>query len=343
MHPALYWKMNGDKVMCQLCPRACVLADGQLGACGVRRAENGKLFAMSYGQPCAVHVDPVEKKPLFHFYPGQPILSLATIGCNLFCDFCQNWEISKARVESMQEEKEISPQQIVAMAKEADCRLIAFTYTEPTVYFEYALDIAKQAKKKGMECAIVSNGYTSEEATRAWAPYLSAANIDLKGTAQFYRKRCKVPDFECIKRTIVLLKELGVHVEVTNLVIPGENDTDKEFERIALWMKENVGKETPLHFSAFHPDYRMLDTPSTPARTLLRAREIAKRHLDYVYIGNAPGVDDHTYCPKCHAIVIERNVYQGVPKLDGKSCPSCGTAITGRFAKELQNNRRVSF
>ncbi len=334
MKEALHWHEKDGKVVCDLCPRACVLKDGQTGACGVRQALKGKLFAMTYAKPCSTHVDPVEKKPLYHFYPGEGIFSIATIGCNLFCDFCQNWEISKAKHDELEAQEELSPHAVIRRAEDAGCRLIAFTYTEPTIFFEYALDIAKEAKKAGMECVIVSNGYTSEAATKQWAPYLSAANIDLKGTANFYKQRCKVPDYEPVKKTIVLLKKLGVHVEVTNLLIPGENDSPEEIEQLAKWLAKEAGRDTPLHFSAFRPEYKLLEKASTPTETLLKAREIAKKHLDHVYLGNVSGVDNNTYCPKCDAVVIERPRYQGVSHLKNGKCPECGEASPGRFSRK---------
>jgi pyruvate formate lyase activating enzyme len=342
MHQALFWKRQANSlVLCELCPRECKLSEGQLGACGVRKVVEGKLYAMTYAHPCSLAVDPVEKKPLFHFHPGEPIFSLATIGCNLFCSFCQNWQISKRKwdVKKEEEEKyeenergtEVSPAQIIKLAKERGCRLIAFTYTEPTIYYEYMLDIAKLAKKEGMECVIVSNGYINDEPLQKLIPFISAANIDLKGGKDFYKKVCKVPDHEPIKKTIIALKRGGVHVEVTTLIIPGENDTDKEIEERAMWLAKNAGKDTPLHFSAFHPDYKMQKKEETKKATLLRAKEIAKRHLDYVYIGNVAGVDNNTYCATCDELVIERTRYAGVSLLKNGACPKCKTALPGRF------------
>jgi len=335
MHEALFWKRRDkEHIVCELCPRRCVLKEEQVGACGVRQVKKGKLFAMTYGKPCAIHVDPVEKKPLFHFYPGEPILSIATIGCNLFCDFCQNWQISKERRLELLDEQDVSPKEIILLAKKAACRLIAFTYTEPTIYYEYMLDIAKLAKKEQMECVIVSNGYISEAPLKQLIPYLSAANIDLKGDKNFYRKRCKVPDYEFIKKNIKTLKAAGVHVELTNLMIPGENDSKEEIETLVRWVVENVGKDTPLHFSAFHPDYKMTETPPTPSKTLLQARKIAKEELDFVYLGNVSGVDNDTSCPGCGACCIERTSYQGKSRLKGNKCPECGKPIAGRFSGE---------
>ncbi len=332
MHEALHWKADGETITCELCPRLCVLKDEQIGACGVRQVRDGKLYAMTYAKPCAIHVDPVEKKPLYHFYPGEPILSLATIGCNLFCDFCQNWQISKERYDDMFDQEEVSPEKIIQMTKDAGCRLIAFTYTEPTVYYEYMLDIAKLAKKEGMECVIVSNGYISEKPLKELIPYISAANIDMKGTKEFYKKRCKVPDYEFIRKTILTLKGAGVHVEMTNLIIPEENDSDEEIEKMAQWVAENVGKDTPLHFSAFHPDYKMMDTPHTPPATLMKARKIAAKHVDYIYLGNITGADNDTICPKCGELCIERPVYGGTSHLKNGECPKCGLEINGRFS-----------
>ncbi|MBR9693268.1 AmmeMemoRadiSam system radical SAM enzyme [Candidatus Woesearchaeota archaeon] len=332
MHEALFWKEKDDAIVCELCPRLCVMKDKQIGACGVRQVHDGKLYAMTYAKPCSMGVDPIEKKPMYHFYPGAPIFSLATIGCNLFCDFCQNWQISKARVDELQEQDDVSPEKIIELTKENGCKLIAFTYTEPTIFYEYMLDIAKLAKKEKIECMIVSNGYIMEEPLKKLIPYISAANIDMKGTKEFYKKRCKVPDYEFIRKTIMTLKKAGVHVEVTNLIIPGENDTEEEFEKMARWVVEHVGKDTPMHFSAFHPHYKMEDTPATSVEILLKAREIAKKHVDYVYLGNVSGVDNDTLCPKCDALCIERPIYGGTSKLKDGKCPKCGYAINGRFS-----------
>jgi len=336
MHEALFWnarkRADGKtEIVCELCPRRCVLKEGQVGACGVRQVHQGKLYAMTYGKPCAIHVDPVEKKPLFHFYPGEQILSIATIGCNLFCDFCQNWQISKERHLELLDEEEVPPKKVIALAKEAGCRLIAFTYTEPTIYYEYALDIAKLAKKARMECVIISNGYIMEAPLKMLVPFISAANIDLKGTPSFYRKRCKVPEDETIKKTIIALKDAGVHVEITTLIIPGENDSDEEIQKMAQWIADAVGKETPLHLSAFHPAYRMLGTAATPRATLLRARETARKHLDFVYVGNVPGAENDTRCPVCSKVVIARPQYRGESMLHDRKCSGCGHTISGRF------------
>lgn len=337
MKRALFWTARKDatgasEAICELCPRRCVLHEGQTGACGVRQVRDGKLFAMTYGKPCALHVDPVEKKPLFHFYPGERIFSLATIGCNLFCDFCQNWQISTAKLEELDDDEEMTPKEIIRLAKEAGCRLIAFTYTEPTVFYEYMLDIAKLAKKAKMECAIVSNGYIEEAPLRQLIPFISAANIDLKGSKEFYRKRCKVPDYDPIRRTIATLKAAGVHVEVTTLIIPGENDADGEVERRARWIAENVGKTTPLHLSAFRGEHKMRETPSTCAETLLTARDLSRKHLDFVYLGNVHGADNDTRCPGCGAVVIARPRYAGHPTLTNGRCPACSRELPGRFA-----------
>ncbi len=341
MHPARFWTRKDEKILCELCPRRCVLHEGQLGACGTRRVVEGELVALTYAKPCALHVDPVEKKPLFHFYPGAPIFSLATIGCNLFCDFCQNWQISTARADALADEEEVPPKEILKMAREAGCRLIAFTYTEPTVFYEYMLDIAKLAQQEGMECVMVSNGYMNPEPRAELARVISAANIDLKGSPDFYRRRSKVPDAQPILDTIVALKQAGVHVEVTTLLIPGENDSDEEVEARARWIAEHVGAETPYHLSAFHPDYKLRDREATPPATLLRARELARKHLKHVYLGNvrlAPGEND-TLCPQCGAVCIERPVYGGRSLLVKGCCPSCGYRLNGRFSASAKTAR----
>ncbi len=338
MRPARFWTRRSEpvtkrqEIVCLLCPRRCVLGDGQVGACGARQAKDGTLFAMTYGKPCALHVDPVEKKPLFHFYPGEPILSLATIGCNLFCDFCQNWRISTARLASLADDETVEPKEIVRMAKKAGCRLIAFTYTEPTIYYEYMLAIGKLAKKSGMACVMVSNGYIEEEPLRELIPFLDAANIDLKGPASFYRRRCKVPDPEAVRRTIVALKGAGVHVEITTLLIPGENDAEEDIRKLVEWVADAVGRETPFHLSAFRPDYKLLGKEATQTKTLLRAREVARERLAFVYLGNVPGAENDTWCPECGARCIARPRYEGEILLKEGACPRCGRRLPGRFA-----------
>ncbi len=319
------------RVQCQLCPKTCLIEPGQSGDCRIRVNVDGRLLAVTYAHPCAVHVDPVEKKPLFHFLPGTDILSLATVGCNLHCKNCQNWEISQANPEDVGG-VELPPSLVPALAKRYGCRSVAYTYTEPVVFYEYTLDCCEAAKQAGLKNALVTAGYINEKPLRRLCQVVDAANIDLKAYSdQFYRDVCNAT-LQPVLNTLVVSKALGVEVEVTNLVIPTLNDSDRMFRDLSRWIVRNLGRETPLHFSRFYPQYKMRNLPPTPAETLQRARDIARSEgLDYVYIGNLtlPGGED-THCPGCGKklvgrvgyVVLENHVEQG-------RCPQCGTRIYG--------------
>lgn len=318
-------------VQCELCPRECVLAPNQKGDCRIRVNIDGKLIATTYGHPCSIHIDPIEKKPLYHFLPATPILSLATVGCNLHCKNCQNWEISQA--EPYQYETEfISPQTIADLTLKYKCPSVAYTYTEPLAYYEYTYDCCKVIAEKGLKNVIVSAGYINEKPLRELLPLIHGANIDLKGFSEdFYKTVCS-GTLKPVLRTLELTKKAGVEVEVTNLVIPTLNDTDDMFRQLSKWIKENLGKETPLHFSQFYPRYKMTHLPPTPLDTLIRAREIAlSEGLLFVYIGNIIHRESsNTYCPTCKKILIERygfNVLQN--NLVNGKCPQCNTEIYG--------------
>lgn len=330
---ALYWeKIDKDTVKCVLCPRRCILSSGQRGFCRARKNIGGTLYTLTYGQPVALHVDPIEKKPFAHVYPGTKSFSIATAGCNLRCKFCQNWEISqldpeKAVVDYVPAEK------IVQMAKKAGCETIAFTYTEPTIFYEYMLDVAKLAKDEFIPCVMHSAGFINEEPLRQLAKYLIAANIDLKGfNEKFYASFCE-GQLESVLNTLKILDEEGVWIEVTNLIIPGVNDSDEELTKLCRWIKENLGEETPVHFSRFFPMYRLTDLSPTPIKTLYRARDIAKKEgLKFIYIGNVPisaGGED-TFCPHCGKLLIKRLGYTviGNNLKDGR-CKFCDTKIPG--------------
>jgi pyruvate formate lyase activating enzyme len=327
----LYEKAGDGKLACRLCSHYCVIHPDRRGICAVRENRDGTLYTLVYGKVIASHVDPIEKKPLFHFQPGSRSYSIATVGCNFRCFHCQNYEISKYP----QEYADIpgvamSPERVVEAAKRADCKSISYTYTEPTIFFEFAYDCARLARQKGLKNVFVSNGYTSPEATRLIAPYLDANNIDLKGDDDFYRKVVG-GRLQPVLDTIRLMKELGVWVEVTTLIIPGHNDSGDFLEKTAAFIS-SVDRAIPWHVTQFHPTYKMLDRPRTPVDTLRKAREIGvKAGLRYVYEGNVPGEGgENTYCPSCKELLIERSGYS-LAKIGMKDsvCSKCAARIDG--------------
>jgi pyruvate formate lyase activating enzyme len=331
---ARYYRQEGAKIVCEACPRDCTLAEGQHGFCFVRQNVGGKLLSLAYGRPNAVAVDPIEKKPLFHFLPGSKILSLGTAGCNLGCKFCQNWDLSKARSlhgRSM----DLPPATVPQLADQEGCASVAFTYNDPTVFVEYAIDAARACHELGIATVAVTAGYIGKQAREDLYAHLDAANIDLKGfTDAFYQRLC-LARLDPILETIEYAVKHGVWVELTTLVIPGHNDSDEELAREARWIVEHVGRDAPLHFSAFHPDYKMNDLPRTPASTLSRARQIALTEgLRFVYTGNVADEEGSaTCCPECHRRLVTRdwfavrdNALVGTDK-----CPGCGARIPGVF------------
>lgn len=285
MKEAMFYERKDRKIVkCRLCPRNCTIADGKTGFCGVRKNTGGKLYSLVYGKPCAVNVDPIEKKPIYHFRPGTFCLSIGTVGCNLDCSFCQNFDISHP---SGIFGESLPPERAVEMCRKHDLPGIAYTYNEPTIWAEYALDIMKLARKEGLYNVWVSNGYTSPEAVREVSRYMDAINVDLKGDVKFYSKLCGIANEEPVKNSLLLYRKAKVHIEVTNLVIPGFNDRPEQISKLVSWVAENLGKETPIHFSRFFPHFRMHDTPVTPLETLRKAEGIAKRHgMKYVHLGN---------------------------------------------------------
>jgi pyruvate formate lyase activating enzyme len=337
MHPvehARYWITESDgRLRCTLCPRDCRLHEGQAGFCFVRQNVGGRMVSLAWGRSTGFAVDPIEKKPLNHFHPGTPVLSFGTAGCNLGCRFCQNWDISKARLADRQAQ-EVEPAQVVELAVEAGCPSIAFTYNDPVIWAEYAIDVAREARARGVKTVFVSAGYVTAEARRDIFAHMDAANIDLKGfTEDFYRK-VTLSHLAPVLETLAWLARSGVWTEVTNLVIPGFNDAPAESRALAGWILENMGPEVPLHFTAFHPDYKMLDVPRTPARTLSRAREAALEvGLRHVYTGNVHDpAGQTTSCAGCGAALIERDGMRVVAsRLDGDRCPGCGARLAGRF------------
>ncbi|MFH1038593.1 MAG: AmmeMemoRadiSam system radical SAM enzyme [PVC group bacterium] len=328
----LYSQLEDNKVRCNLCAHRCLISEGKRGLCGVRENRKGALYSLVYGKAIATHVDPIEKKPLFNFLPGSLAFSVATAGCNLTCRHCQNADISQSPRETGHIiGKDISPQSLAEAARSEGCRSIAYTYTEPTVFFEYALDTARLAAAAGIKNVFVTNGYMTAEALDLVAPVLDAANVDLKSFRdEFYREICGArlqPVLDTIKR----MHELAIWVEVTTLVIPGHNDSDEELQSIARYLSD-LSPDVPWHVSAFYPTYRLTSAPRTPAATLQRAREIGMAAgLRYVYTGNIPGDDgENTFCHSCGKKVVERFGYRvsTVNIRDGK-CFFCGAPAAG--------------
>ncbi len=332
----LYEKLEDDSVKCNLCNHRCKIKAGKRGICKVRENREGTLFSLVYGRLVAINIDPIEKKPLFHLLPSSRSFSIATCGCNFKCSFCQNADIAQVTDISRFSfrSKTVSPEQIVESAIENQCKSISYTYTEPTVFFEFAYDTAKLATQKGLKNIFVTNGYMTPEALAMISPYLDAANVDLKAyTDQFYKDQCKAR-LEPVKQTLKLMKEKGVFVEVTTLVIPGLNDSPKELEGIAHFISKELGGETPWHVSRFHPTHRLVDRGPTRVETLEKARDIGlKAGLKYVYTGNVPGRGaEDTICYNCGETVIKRAGFQvlGTALNKGK-CKFCDARIDGVF------------
>lgn len=329
---ALYTKLPDKKVECFLCNHRCKIADSKYGFCGVRQNIDGTLYSRVYGEVIASQVDPIEKKPLYHFFPGSNAYSIATVGCNFRCGFCQNWQISQA---SKRREDlggyELKPEEVVREAKRHKCRSISYTYTEPTVFFEYAYDTAQLAKKEGLYNNFVTNGYMTKEALDAVKPYLDAANVDLKFFKdETYQKICGA-HLEPVLDSIRAMKKMGIWLEITTLLVPGLNDSKQELKDIAGFIA-GVNAEIPWHISRFHPDYKYTDSEPTPLGTLKKARQIGQEAgLHYVYLGNV-AEDTNTYCYHCQELLIKRGyLYTLSSNLDGDKCPKCGRAVEGRF------------
>jgi len=328
----LYNKKDGQKVQCYLCRHGCVIESGRRGICAVRENREGTLYSLVYGEIISTAVDPIEKKPLFHVHPGSRSFSIATVGCNFRCLFCQNSEISQLpREQGRIFGKSTQPGDIVDMARRTGCKSIAYTYTEPTISFEFNLETANLANAKGIRNVFVTNGYMSREAIQMISPYLDAANVDLKAfTDEFYTKQCGAR-LQGVLDSLRLMKEMGIWIEVTTLMIPGLNDSPREAERIARFIFE-LGPEVPWHISRFHPMYRLMDRPPTPLHTIKRAREIGlKIGLRYVYTGNIPGDEgEHTFCHVCGHLLVERLGFSIRNNLISDTrCSRCGTAVAG--------------
>ncbi|MBF0145050.1 MAG: AmmeMemoRadiSam system radical SAM enzyme [Magnetococcales bacterium] len=320
-------------VVCELCPRYCAIPDGGAGDCRIRVNLKGRLIATTFGRPSSVHIDPMEKKPLYHFFPGTPIFSLATAGCNLHCLNCQNWQLSQRGGEEMEEIYHAPPEMIVATARAERCQSIAYTYSEPIVYYEYVHATAQLAREAGLNNCLISAGYINERPLRQLCRVMDAANIDVKGfTEDFYRRICSAT-LAPVLRGLVVMREEGVWVEVTLLVIPGENDDPLQVRGLARWIHDEMGADTPLHLSRFHPHYRMQNLPPTPVDTLLRCRQMAlDAGLHFVYVGNVIGNGgESTYCPHDGTLLIERFglVIKENHLLAGGRCPVCGNPLPG--------------
>lgn len=338
LREASYWEMQGERVHCFLCPQDCRIAPGRKGVCGVRLNRDSKLWATNYAKCTARSLDPTEKKPLYHFYPGSHLLSLGTLGCNLKCGFCQNWEISQGDAPYFL----LTPDEAVRCAlesKSGDPRSIglAYTYSEPLMWFEYVLDTSRKARENGLKNVLVTNGYINPEPFEQLLEFIDAANIDVKAFSQeFYQELCK-GRLEPVLKSVAMAHEKGCHVEVTTLIVPGHNDDPREVESLAKWLGR-LDRSIPLHLSRYYPHYRF-NVPPTPVDTLKRAREVALEHLSYVYLGNVPGDEGSmTRCPKCGHIVLKR-VGMALVESDlaeGNRCPRCQwyIAIKGRIVSK---------
>ncbi|MEE9151799.1 MAG: AmmeMemoRadiSam system radical SAM enzyme [Thermoplasmata archaeon] len=329
MNEAMFWRKQGNKIECTLCPHRCKISEGKRGICGVRENLKGKLNTMIYALATSVTPDPIEKKPLYHFYPGTYVLSFGTVGCNFKCLHCQNYGISQAKIESMRFQK-LKVEDLVKIAKRYKCDGVAWTYNEPTIWYEFTYDGSVIAKKEGLYTCYVTNGFIEKEPLEKISPYLDAMNIDVKSFSDdFYKKICKAK-LQPVLDTCVLAKELDIFIELTYLIIPGHNDSEVEIKDYCKWVVDALGESTPIHFSRFHPDHKMLDSIATPMSTLHRACEIAKKEgLRFVYLGNVPHGDyENTYCPDCQELLIERIGFSTRSHYvkDGK-CPKCHLAI----------------
>ncbi len=327
-----YKKLEDGNVQCLLCPKKCVIKKDSYGFCNARKNIKGKLYSVVYSNPCAVHIDSIEKKPLYHFLPGSKALSIGTAGCNLDCRHCQNFTMSRAKPEEILTEK-ITPDEIIELAIKNNCKIISYTYNEPTVFFEYMLDCAKIAKKKGIKNMIVSNGFISEEPLKELCKYIDGANIDLKAfNNKFYKEICSAW-LEPVLKSLKIIKQKNVWLEVTNLIIPTLNDNLKEIKKMCFWIKENLGTDIPLHFTGFYPCYKLLDLPGTSPEILKKARKIAlKVGIKHSYVGNVFAAEENnTYCPKCGKLLIERSGF-GIVKnnIKNNKCP-CMEKISGIF------------
>lgn len=332
MKEAKFYRKLDNKIECLLCPQECIIAEKKTGLCRVRKNINGILYATTYGKISSINLDPIEKKPLYHFYPGSKIISLGAIGCNLKCNFCQNWHISQEDAPLSL----LSPSEAVEIALKYKENIgISYTYNEPLIWYEYVLDVAKLAKEKNLKNVLVTNGFLKEEPLRELLPFIDAANIDLKSfNFEFYKKICK-GKLDSVLEAIKIFKEY-CFVEITNLIIPTLNDSLEEIENLVFWIAENLGKDTPVHFSRYFPNYK-LTLPPTPLETLEKAYNIATKKLDFVYLGNVWDREkSSTFCPGCKELLIERQGYNTrIVNLEGNTCKNCKRKISGVFEQIL--------
>lgn len=333
----MWVSLSDGRVKCNLCSRRCIIVPGAFGACGVRYNHEGALYTLVYGVLTAANRDPIEKKPLMHFHPGACVFSISTAGCNFYCRFCDNWVLSQSRWDKLFGNL-YTPEDVVEETIESECHGISYTYNEPTIFYEFLYDTAKLAKEKGLFNTIVTNGYMTPEAIRELRGLLDAATVDFKGggNVEFYRKYMGVPDPSPIFDALLELKKIGAWIEITNLVVPYVGDREEDVKKLASWIVENLGEETPFHLLRFHPDYLMQDIPSTPVETLERLAKVAQEQgLKHVYIGNVWGHPlENTYCPRCGTLVVERKgffVTKWRLKEDFK-CPKCGYRLNFRGA-----------
>ncbi|HYH00683.1 MAG TPA: AmmeMemoRadiSam system radical SAM enzyme [Terriglobales bacterium] len=342
-HDARWWApMSDGRLHCYLCPRHCHIGEGQSGFCFIRKNEGGKLVQLGYGRPAALNIDPVEKKPLNHFFPGTAILSMGTAGCNMGCFFCQNWDISKAKADQVHSAS-LTPEEVVALAKRYTAPSLAFTYNEPTIWGEYVIDIARLAHEQGLNTVMVSNGYITREAFFDVYEHIDAANIDLKAFTENFYAKVTLTHLNPVLDTLLWLRyETEVWFELTNLIIPTLNDDADELKKLCDWVLANLGDDVPLHFTAFHPDFKLRDKSATPPETLHRARQIAfDMGLKYVYEGNIFSDGGNTICPGCKRSIIQRDWHRVLTNhvRDGK-CKHCGTEIAGVFNQAQAASRR---
>lgn len=338
--PGRYWhKLEDGRIQCDVCPRFCKLRAGQRGLCFVRASDGEQVVLTTYGRSSGFCIDPIEKKPLNHFYPGTPILSFGTAGCNLTCKFCQNHDISKSR-EFDKLQSLATPAMIAEAAVKSGCKSVAYTYNDPVIFLEYAIDTAKECRKRGIKNVAVTAGYITPDARKEFYQHMDAANVDLKAfTPEFYKELCSA-DLEAVKETLVYIKhETDCWLEITDLVIPGHNDAMEEIDAMSKWIVDALGPDVPVHFTAFHPDWKMLDVPHTPPETLVRAREIAMNNgVRYAYTGNVHDkAHQSTYCHNCGAVLIGRDWYElseFTVTTKGNypgNCQACGSDVPGRF------------
>lgn len=329
-----YTKLPEGGIECNLCPRRCRITDLERGYCGVRENRDDTYYTLVYGKPCALNIDPIEKKPLYHFYPGSAAFSLATAGCNVNCKFCQNWQISQSRPEQTKN-YDLSPQEAVALSRQQNAPIIAYTYSEPTVFYEYMYDIAKLGHDHGLKSVMITGGYIEQTPLAELIPHLDAVKVDLKAIRESYYRDIVRGELKPVLDRLIQIRKADLWLELVYLIVPTLNDTDGEFRELAQWILTNLGPDVPLHFSRFHPQYLLENLPPTPLATLERACEISRAEgLNFVYLGNVPGHRaQSTWCPACNTLLIERRGFRTkLTGLDANRCRACGREIPGRFA-----------